>query len=239
MGLAFSIFIQAIYLDRKKPSKSMICKQSICTSTFHDVVWGNMNRRVCLGVLFSILMLCGCRSAYYSTWEKFGVYKRDLLKKRVVEARDDQKAASQQFTNALTHLKELYGFQGGNLEKTYNVLNRDYERSLDKANAVRTRITQMETVAADLFSEWEKEIKEISSANLQESSRTKLRETRARYEELHEALKRAERSMDPVLTQFHDQVLYLKHNLNAAAIGSLKGETANIQADISRLLSDM
>jgi hypothetical protein len=186
-----------------------------------------------------MLILCGCRSAYYSTWEKFGVYKRDLLKKRVVEARDDQKAASQQFTNALTHLKELYGFQGGNLEKTYNVLNSDYQRSQEKANAVRTRIAQMETVAGDLFSEWEKEIKEISSANLQESSRTKLRETRARYEELHGALKRTERSMDPVLTQFHDQVLYLKHNLNAAAIGSLKGETANIQADISRLLAEM
>src|SRR5215218_253830 len=129
-----------------------------------------MNRRVCLGILFSMLILCGCRSAYYSTWEKFGVYKRDLLKKRVVEARDDQKAASQQFTNALTHLKELYGFQGGNLEKTYNVLNRDYERSSEKANAVRSRIAQMETVAADLFSEWEKEIKQISTANLQESS---------------------------------------------------------------------
>jgi Protein of unknown function (DUF2959) len=198
-----------------------------------------MKRRVWLGVLFSMLILCGCRSTYYSTWEKFGVYKRDLLKKRVIEARDDQKAASQQFTNALTHLKELYGFQGGNLEKTYNVLNRDYERSLEKANTVRTRIRQMETVAEDLFAEWEKEIKEISSTSLQASSRTKLLETRVRYEELHDALKRAERSMDPVLTQFHDQVLYLKHNLNAAAIGSLKGETANIQADIAKLLSEM
>jgi hypothetical protein len=45
--------------------------------------------------------------------------------------------------------------------------------------------------------------------------------------------------MDPVLTRFHDQVLYLKHNLNAEAIASLKGETTDIQTEIARLLEDM
>ena len=79
----------------------------------------------------------------------------------------------------------------------------------------------------------------MSSAQLQNSDRDKLRETRGRYEELHTSLKRAEQSMDPVLTRLHDQVLYLKHNLNAAAIASLKGETINIQTEITRLLQDM
>jgi hypothetical protein len=198
-----------------------------------------MKARVCLGLFLSALLMTGCRSAYYSTWEKFGVYKRDLLKKRVVEARNEQKEAGEQFKDALTRLKELYGFQGGNLEKTYNALSRDYERSVEKADAVRKRIRDMETVAEDLFNEWEKEIREISSANLRESSRGKLRETGARYEDLHSALKRAERSMEPVLAQFRDQVLYLKHNLNAAAIASLKGEAGSIQGDISRLLEEM
>jgi hypothetical protein len=45
--------------------------------------------------------------------------------------------------------------------------------------------------------------------------------------------------MDPVLHQFHDQVLYLKHNLNAAAIGSLRGAADSIQGDIQRLLDQM
>jgi hypothetical protein len=168
-----------------------------------------------------------------------GVYKRDLLKKNVVAARDDQKAASQQFKDALTSLKELTGFQGGNLEKTYNALNRDYERSVERATAVHKRVKDVETVAGDLFKEWEKENKEISSADLREKSRQQLRDTRQRYDELYAALKRAEDSMDPVLTRLHDQVLFLKHNLNAAAIGSLTGESANIQAEIGKLLEDM
>jgi hypothetical protein len=185
------------------------------------------------------VLVCGCRSAYYSTMEKFGVYKRDLLKQSVVAARDDEKAAGQQFTNALARLKELYGFEGGDLEKSYNGLNHEYERSVERANAVHKRIKEMETVAADLFAEWEKEIQQMSSAQLQNSDRDKLRETRGRYEELHTSLKRVEQSMDPVLTRLHDQVLYLKHNLNAAAIASLKGETINIQTEITRLLQDM
>jgi hypothetical protein len=198
-----------------------------------------MKPRVGPYLLLGALLIVGCRTASYWAWEKVGVYKRDLLKKDVVAARDDQKAASEQFKSAMTRLKELTGFQGGNLEKTYNSLNRDYERSVERADAVHKRVKDVETVAGDLFNEWEKENKEISSADLREKSRQQLRETRRRYDDLHAALKRAEQSMDPVLSRLHDQVLFLKHNLNAAAIGSLTGESANIQAEIGKLLDDM
>jgi len=198
-----------------------------------------MKLRIGFGLLLAVVLVAGCRTASYWAWEKVGVYKRDLLKKYVKVARDDQKAASEQFKDALTRLKELNGFQGGNLEKIYNSLNRDYERSVERANTVHKRVKEVETVAEDLFVEWEKEIKQISSADLQGKSRQQLRDTRQRYDELHAALKRAEGSMDPVLTRLHDQVLFLKHNLNAAAIASLKGETTNIQAEIGKLLDDM
>lgn len=198
-----------------------------------------MKKCLCLGLLVSLALLGGCKSAYYSTMEKFGVYKRDLLKKRVVAARDDEKAAGEQFKDALTRLKELYRFEGGDLEKTYTALNKDYERSVERADAVHKRVKDVQTVAEDLFAEWEKEIPQISSENLRQSSRDKLRDTRRRYDDLLAALKKAENSMQPVLTRFHDQVLYLKHNLNAAAVASLKGETADIQKEISRLLDDM
>jgi hypothetical protein len=198
-----------------------------------------MKVRVWVGLLIAVICVSGCRNVYYSAWEKVGVYKRDLLKKKVQAARDEEKAAAEQFKDALTRIKEMYGFEGGALEKTYNSLKREYDRSVERADAVHKRVKDVETVAEDLFNEWDTEIKEISSSNLREDSRNKLRETRRRYDELHEALKRAEKSMDPVLTRFHDQVLYLKHNLNAAAIASLKGETTNIQAEISRLLEDM
>ena len=198
-----------------------------------------MKPRIAVGVLGLVLLLASCRSTSYWAWEKLGYAKRDLLKSDVVAARDDQKAASQQFQDALTRLRELYGSQGSNLEKTYDSLKSDYDRCVSRADAVHKRVRQVETVAGDLFKEWEKELQEISSASLRESSRSKLQQTRRRYDELHAALKRAENSMEPVLTRFKDQVLYLKHNLNAEAIASLKGETTNIQTDIAALIRDM
>lgn len=185
------------------------------------------------------LLLVGCRSAYYSAWEKFGKHKRDLLKDNVEQARDDQQAAAEQFKDALTRLKELTGFQGGDLEKIYDRLNADYKRSDAKATTVRERIRKVEQVAADLFKEWEQEIASIQSPNLRSSSRSKLTETKGKYQSLHSAMLRAERTMQPVLTQFRDQVLYLKHNLNAQAIGALKGEVGTIENDVTALLQEM
>lgn len=192
-----------------------------------------------IGLLSVISITAGCRSAYYAAYEKFGVYKRDLLKKNVIAARDEQKEASEQFKDALTRLKELYGFSGGNLEKTYNSLQSEYDDCAGKAEDVHKRIREVETVADDLFTEWEKEIHEISTPALANSSRRTLQATRERYKNLHDALKDAEDSMTPVLTRLHDHVLYLKHNLNAEAIASLKGEALNIQTDISKLISQM
>lgn len=45
--------------------------------------------------------------------------------------------------------------------------------------------------------------------------------------------------MEPVLTALQDNVLYLKHNLNASAVGALEGELKTIQQDVSRLINEM
>jgi predicted nucleic acid-binding Zn-ribbon protein len=190
-------------------------------------------------VIALLLLVTGCRSTYYAAWEQFGVEKRDILKKRVVAARDEQKEAGEEFKDAMTRLKEITGFDGGKLEKAYDDLKSDFDDCSSRAEAVRKRIKDMETVAADLFTEWEKEIAQISTPTLQASSRERLKATRERYRGLHTALKSAENSMAPVLTQFKDYVLYLKHNLNAQAIASLKGEATNIQAEISKLIAQM
>lgn len=181
----------------------------------------------------------GCRSAYYATLEKFGVYKRDLLKKRVTEARDDQKAAGQQFKDALAKLQSIYRFNGGELEGMYRSLESEYDRSADMANTVHKRVKSVEEVANDLFTEWDSEIDQISTPTLQAASRKQLNDTRIRYNTMIAALKKAELTMDPVLTKLHDNVLFLKHNLNAQAIASLKGEATNIQTEIARLINEM
>jgi hypothetical protein len=90
-----------------------------------------MKKLFCLlpALLAAVLIFntAGCSSVYYAAYEKIGVYKRDLLKKRVIEARDDQKAAQQQFKDALTRLKEITQFDGGEAERAYRDLKSEYD----------------------------------------------------------------------------------------------------------------
>lgn len=190
-------------------------------------------------ILGAVLLLAGCQTAYYATMAKFGWEKRDLLKKAVLAARDEQHEAQVEFKDALTRLKELYNYQGGDLEKKYSQLKTDFDGCDSQAKTLRKRIKDMDQIANDLFTEWEKEIGTMSTGSLAADSRRKLSETKSRYAALSSTVHQSEATMEPILKSFQDHVLYLKHNLNAAAIGSLKNEGTSIQADISRLLGQM
>jgi hypothetical protein len=195
-----------------------------------------------LGVVAALAVLVGgvgCRSMYYGMWEKLGREKRHLLKSNVEEAQEEQAEASEQFKDVLTRLKELSGFDGGELEDVYRKLKGDYEDCERRAQAVRERIGDVEQVADDMFKEWENEIGQISNPEFRRKSRDALQSTRQRYDRLVTIMNQAESRMEPVLVQLRDYVLYLKHNLNAKAIGSLRGEVDRIEADVERLVADM
>jgi ElaB/YqjD/DUF883 family membrane-anchored ribosome-binding protein len=192
-----------------------------------------------LALVLAAGILGGCQTAYYATMEKFGYEKRDLLKKAVASARDEQKEAQVEFKDALTRLQEMYGRQNTDLEKTYGKLKADYDSCVSQAGDVRKRIGNMDQVANDLFAEWEKELGQFSNPALASDSRRKLSDTRARYGQLASSLRSAEATMEPVLKSLGEQVLYLKHNLNAAAISSLSGEATSIQNQIDTLIRQM
>lgn len=191
-------------------------------------------------MLFGVIMvLSGCRSAYYSTMEKFGVEKRHLLRDNVQKAQQEQQQASEEFKDVLTRIKDLYGFSGGELEKAYQKLKADYDDCEGRADAIHKRMANVEQIAADLFNEWEQEIQHISNPDFRASSSASLTVTKERYARLHEAMQQAEKRLAPVLQQLNDYVLYLKHNLNAQAIGALKKEVDSIELDVAALIRDM
>lgn len=194
-------------------------------------------RRLLLGLL--TILLVACQSAYYAAWEKVGVEKRDILVDRVEDARDSQQAAQQQFSSALAEFSALLNFDGGELQDVYNELRDQFEASKASSARVTARIDKIEDVAEALFDEWQAELDKYSSEKLRRDSEKKLRDTQRRYSRMLQAMRKAEASMVPVLTALQDNVLYLKHNLNASAIGSLQGEFGNIKEDIGQLLAEM
>lgn len=185
------------------------------------------------------LALSGCQSAYYAAWEKLGVEKRDILVDRVEDARETQQDAQEQFSSALEQFSTLINYDGGELQRVYEQLGDEYESSKSAAEDVTARIDSVESVAEALFDEWQNELENYTNANLRRDSERQLKDTRRRYENLLKSMRRVERSMDPVLASLQDNVLYLKHNLNANAVGALQGELQSISQNVSRLIQEM
>ena len=186
-----------------------------------------------------VFLTVGCQSVYYGTMEKLGVHKREILVDRVEEARDAQEEAIDQFESALEMFSEVLGFDGGSLEDTYEELKTELEQSEERAEDVRKRIQAVEDVSDALFKEWEGELQDYTNKSLRRKSEEQLRATRRRYDQLMTAMLKAEAKIDPVLNPLRDQVLFLKHNLNAQAIASLESELGAIEADVASLIRDM
>lgn len=189
--------------------------------------------------LLAAAMTGGCTSAYYSAMEQVGQHKRDILRSRIEAGREDQQEAQEQFKTTYEQFAEAARFDGGDLESVYNRLNAEFERSEARAEDVSERIDSIERVAADLFSEWKAEIQQYQSARLRTESEQSLRETQGRYSQLIDAMRRAESKMPPVLNAFRDQVLFLKHNLNARAVAALEGTLSEIEDDVASLIRDI
>jgi hypothetical protein len=193
--------------------------------------------------LATVVILSGCASAiqdtYFDLWDSVGVEKREILVDRVESAQETQQEAQAEFVSVLEEFSALINFDGGELEDVYQNLNDKYESSSDVAASVSNRIDKVESVADSLFREWETELELISNANLKRDSQRKLKETQRKYDSLLRSMRKAQSSMTPILSALRDNVLYLKHNLNANAIGALQGEFTTIKRDVDSLINEM
>ena len=190
-------------------------------------------------ILLILLFTSGCNSLYYGTMEKFGKYKRDILVDRVKSARDAQQETKEQFTSALDKFKSVVNVPSGKLQEKYDLLKGELDKSEAKAAAVKKRIADVEDVSKALFDEWTKELDQYKNADLRAESKKKLDQTRQKYTLLINAMKKADSKIEPVLSAFRDQVLFLKHNLNAQAVASLQSEVTTMDADTGKLIEEM
>ena len=190
-------------------------------------------------LLATLTMSVGCSTVKYNTLEKVGIHKRDILVSNVKDTRDAQEDAQEQFQDALERFGNIVTIENTDLKKAYNQLKDEYEDSKDAAEEVSDQIDDVEQVADDLFEEWAEENTAYSDAVLRRNSESKLRDTKARYTEMLKSMKESEASMQPVLSSLYDNVLYLKHNLNAQAVGSLRTTFDELEGDIDILIERM
>lgn len=194
------------------------------------------------GTVFMLAMLAGisgCDSVYYGAWEKLGVEKRDLLVSSVEDAMESQEEAKDQFKTALDQFASVVNIEDSDLKSMYENLSDEFEEASDRAEDVSGHIDDVEDVSEDLFKEWRTELEQYTNPELKRSSERQLRATETKYKALLTSMRKAEDRMEPVLNAFRDQVLFLKHNLNAQAISGLRSELNAVENDVSILIADM
>ena len=181
----------------------------------------------------------GCDSIYYKAMRKIGKEKRDILVSRVKEARASQAEAQTEFKSALERFQQIVQVDSSSLEDKYKKLNDELQDSEDRARKVKDRIDAVRNVSKDLFKEWNDELGKYSDRALRQESERELRETKRRTEALIASMARAHARVGPILQPLRDRVLFLKHNLNARALGALTRELGTVRTGVDELVADM
>jgi len=179
------------------------------------------------------------RNFYYSARETIGEHKREIVVYQVERACTSLQDTRNEFEDALGKFKSLVNVNETSLEQKYHLLNRQYQFCRSKSDDVSDRIRAIEEVSHALFVEWEGELNEYNDRTLRNNSKQQLKVARQNYARLIKTMRLAEARIQPVLSAFKDQVLYLKHNLNARAISALHHEFIEIGIDISQLIQAM
>jgi len=189
-------------------------------------------------VIFSFFV-GGCSQMYYAGMEKVGVHKRDIMVDRVEAVQESQEEAQEEFKSALEHFGSLVSIKNSDLKEAYEAFNDEYEDAKEAAQDLNKHIDKLEDVSLALFDEWEEEIGQYKNTKLKNQSKTKLRETKRKYNTMMRSMRQSEKNMEPILDTFYDNVLTLKHSLNAQAIGALEGEFNTLKGDIATLIEQM
>jgi Protein of unknown function (DUF2959) len=193
-------------------------------------------------LLFSAVLALGlssCSGLYYEAMKKLGKEKRDILVGRLVSGQKAQEQAKEQIQTTLEAFQKVTGFNGGDLEKVYKKLNGELEDADARARNVTEKIDAIEKIGNDLFKEWGQEIATMQNASLRNQSQNLLRQTQRRHQQHLRTMRITEEKMTPVLRAFRDQVTFLKHNLNAKAISSLKRTAAGLDSEVAELVKDL
>ena len=190
-------------------------------------------------LLIAIAVLSGCASVQYSALEKVGIHKRDILVDRVEDTRNAQSETQEQLVSAYEELSGLIGHDGGELEEGYERLSKRVDRSRDAIDELDDHLDDIDRVSEDLFDEWESELDLYTSATLRSDQEQKLGLARRQFANMRRKMQAARDRVDPVMAVLSDNVLFLKHSLNAQALAALRDQATVLEGQVDALIRDM
>jgi DUF2959 family protein len=120
-------------------------------------------------------------------------------------------------------------------KKLYKDLQKEMESTEKRRAEIATRAGAMRGEADTLFKSWETSAASIESESLRKRSEDRLKQTKATYAEIGAVGQKAGELYQPVMKTLADQVKYLGHDLNPAAVATLKPDAEKLNKRVQEL----
>ncbi|MCK6460067.1 MAG: DUF2959 domain-containing protein [Planctomycetes bacterium] len=123
----------------------------------------------------------------------------------------------------------------GDAVKAYEKLVDTVENSEDQADELRNRIEKMQAEAVPVFDQWTKDLEAYSNPEMRQRSQARLSAARERYDAVVAAVEPVLVEYEAINQSFRDHVLFLKHDMNPAALATIQDDVRRIAKDAASL----
>ena len=168
-----------------------------------------------------------------------GVRQTERLAKKADAMIEEVEKAQTQVRAALTAQRNLVFGAAADLRKPYRALDKEIGRTDKRREAVRRSADAAKAESTDYFRAWAGSLPLIEDDDLRGRSEDRLRDSRARFDGIVEAGRRAAAAYEPFIGRLRDQWNYLGHDLNPSGIESLRPDAQKLADEGDRLLVEI
>ena len=140
-----------------------------------------------------------------------------------------------QLTKTMDVYNALMADDATDRKKLYKDLQKEMANTEKQRSEIAKRASAMSIEAETLFKSWEASAAAIESETLRKKSEERLKQTKAAYVEIGSVGQKAAQLYQPVMKTLADQVTYLGHDLNPAAVASLKPDADKLNKEVQKL----
>ena len=123
----------------------------------------------------------------------------------------------------------------GDAAKAHKDLVKIVETSEDQAEELRDSIEEMQAAAIPVFDQWTKDLEAYSNPEMRQRSQARLAAARERYDAVVAAVEPLLVEYESINQSLRDHVLFLKHDMNPAALTTIQDDVRSVAKDAASL----
>lgn len=161
----------------------------------------------------------------------------DKLIKRAGDTITAIRAARMQIGATVRDYNQILAGEAEDNRAAYKKLQKSLKKSEKSAAAVGAQAEKMDSAASEYFASWEASLSEFTSDEMRARSEERMKETRQRYDGILQAGREAGEAFRPFVTLLKDQIVFLGHDLNPAAIEDLQDDAERLNSQAKEVFS--